>query len=1582
MLQSLVAIFLATIITLSAYADGTHPVGIALDGTVGPAGRLDLPGPNYEIKAEYGEHAGSNLFHSFRQFNIHSGESATFTGPNSVQNIVSRVTGGGASWIDGRLGSAIPNAGLWFLNPAGVMFGPNASLDLSGSFHVSTADYLRLGQNDRFYAMPHADEVISVAAPTAFGFLDNHAGPVSIQGRGEMTETEWNENPTGLQVSEGNALSLISGDIEIKNGTFYQTGEVDENGVAEIVQTGEIRAPAGQINMAAVASPGEVVLTGSGLVLSSIEKKGHISLSEKSKVATDSHGGGRIDIQADTLSLSDRAVISGLSDGPGDGGTILIDAREITMDNGALIDTGTSGSGDGGTILINAGDLLKVTGTGQGDYLPTGILSNSLSNESDAGHAGKIKIDAGEVILTDRSKIGGMTYGPGDGGTVEIEAREITMTRAGMIRTCTYSSGDGGTVFIKVRDLLSISETGGMNADIPSGPGSNTFSEESDAGDAGKVEIDAREIILTDGGEIRTLTFGPGGGGTIGIDSPEISLSNGGVVRACSFGSGDGGHVEIVSDTLTASGVAGQFTGVFSNSNSKEPDSGRGGELSLSIQKVSLDNNGAIGTVNRGGGDAGIINLDAGKLELSDRAWISSVSEAETNGGDAGTINISADAVSLSGESFIASESQSGGGGNMTIDAKERIHLSDSDIRNSIRYGGEEAGGSFHIESEFVVLNHSRIKTGVHEGEGGDIHIRGNFVSSSDSSVDASGQLTIESPDMDISGDLTVLPETFMDASRWMRTPCAQRSGETVSRLVMAGPDAAAFIFGDLQGSPPPRVYFLNLDGPKELKEKDALDSLILNGDASHKAGKLRHAAQMWEKAATLSLDEPDPSAYSDILMHLARVYQILGFHEKSLSLLTDALSVAEKSDDRYRKAVILSGLGDIHLSLGYRDDSAAYLNEGLKEARSLPPGPKRDYVLASALNHLGNADAANEAFQDALAAYAEGLSLIRESRDADRMKSKILMNLLFLASETGSPEESSSALHDILAHVGTLPDTYSTATDMISLTRIIQNIAHRHKGRNLLKIGSALFSLGQGIPGKPASYQLFAISFDLLNRAAEIGAAIGNTRILSCAHGYAGQWYESQRRYTEALPATRRAIFFADQENIPEILYLWQWQLGRLFRDTGKTDEAVNAFEKAVAVLNPIRGELSKGYRFQSDLFDEQIRPVYLGLAELRLIQAETVDKTYRQERLRDAMNAMERLKRAELQNFFQDECLRPSSESVSYRVPDHAAVIYPIALADRLVLLLIMGDEIQASHVPVRSDDLDKTVRAFRRQLQTRSAYLFRENAEKLYDWLIRPLDPALGSRAIDTLIIAPDGALRLIPFSALHDRDQFLFERYALGVIPGITLTDPSPSEMRNAPILLAGISEGVRDFPPLPSVKAELRDVGEIMKAGAVLHNQDYTIENLTAEFRRHAYSVLHLATHGVFDRTSQNSFLLTYNDRLTLNGLERLIHIGRFRENPVELLTLSACQTAIGDERAAMGLAGIAVKAGAKSAMATLWYVDDRATSQLIKVFYQQLSQPGATKAKALQQAQRWLMSQRGYRHPIYWAPFLMIGNWL
>ncbi len=678
---SALSVLLFFIVIFPAYPDSHHPVGIRTDGTFSGIGKLDLPGPDYEIKAEFGKQAGANLFHSFRQFNIHSGESATFTGPDSVKNIIARVTGGEASWIDGRLSSSIPNADLYFLNPAGIMFGPDASLDLSGSFHVSAADYLRMG-----YALPHADDLLSAAPPSAFGFLDSDIGAIRFEGRGEITETEWNSHPSGLQVSEGKTVSVIGGDIEMENGTYYRRQKTDNNGEyadgneysvssAETVSVGGITAPGGQVCMVSAVSEGEVILRASGPDASSVGTKGKIVLSGKSKIDVHGESSGQVDIQADTLSLTDGSVIGADTYGAGKGGTVVIDACNIALTEGGMVGAGTFGSGEGGSVVIKARETLTVSGTDQTDIaMLSGIFSDSNSEKSDAGNAGRIAVEAGKLILKDNAEIRGVSFGPGDGGTIRVNAPEITVAQGSKIRTCTFGSGQAGTVDILSENL-----------------------------------------------------------------------------------------------TVTAEGVI--PAGIFSNSLSDHPDSGNGGEVSISAGGILIADQGGISTFSRGGGNAGIINLFAENIRLADRAMIYSLSEA--------------------------------GGGSITLEAEKYIWLSDSEISNSIRYGADKTTGNFRMDSEFLILNRSLVRTGVQEGLGGDIHIRANFISSSGSTVDASGQLTIISPDTDVSSALTLMPGNFIDAEKWSKTPCEHRYAEKTSRFLINGRDAVPVSYDDWQPSVP-----------------------------------------------------------------------------------------------------------------------------------------------------------------------------------------------------------------------------------------------------------------------------------------------------------------------------------------------------------------------------------------------------------------------------------------------------------------------------------------------------------------------------------------------------------------------------------------------------------------------------------------------------------------------------------------------------------------------------------------------------------------------------------------------------------
>ena len=187
--------------------------------------------------------------------------------------------------------------------------------------------------------------------------------------------------------------------------------------------------------------------------------------------------------------------------------------------------------------------------------------------------------------------------------------------------------------------------------------------------------------------------------------------------------------------------------------------------------------------------------------------------------------------------------------------------------------------------------------------------------------------------------------------------------------------------------------------------------------------------------------------------------------------------------------------------------------------------------------------------------------------------------------------------------------------------------------------------------------------------------------------------------------------------------------------------------------------------------------------------------------------------------------------------------------------------------------------------------------------------------------------------------------------------------------------------MQGYPALPNVAREIKTVGQI-EDGVVLANEAFRQAEVQQMLRSAPYSIVHIASHGEFDSDPARTFLLTYDGKMTLDELERSVKYSEFRDEPLELLTLSACRTAAGDDRAALGLAGVAIKAGARSALASLWFISDQASPDLVIDFYERLKQPGMTKAKALQQAQVALMSDRRFRHPAYWSAFMIIGNWL
>ena len=533
-----------------------------------------------------------------------------------------------------------------------------------------------------------------------------------------------------------------------------------------------------------------------------------------------------------------------------------------------------------------------------------------------------------------------------------------------------------------------------------------------------------------------------------------------------------------------------------------------------------------------------------------------------------------------------------------------------------------------------------------------------------------------------------------------------------------------------------------------------------------------------------------------------------------------------------------------------------------------------------------------------------------------------------------------------------------------------------------LLNIGLGYGQLRTRLPAISAPLLLRAAG--ALQESVALSEQLGDVRSLSYGLGYLGHLYETEYRTDEALRLTRRAVFAAQSAGAPESLYRWQWQLGRLQASSGQLDEAIVSYRQATATLQPIRPEVARA-SYETSIYDqESVRPLFVELADLLLQRAGlTKDPQAAQTYLLTARDAIEAFKAVELREYFKDECVDALQARITKldTISPTTAVIYPIMFADHLDILVSLPTGMTRISVQVPAVAMAREVLAFRRTVEKRTTREYLPHAQQLYDWLVRPIESELTRLHITTLVFVPDGALRTIPLAALHDGSGFLIQKFAVALTPGITLTDPHPLNREKIRFLATGLTKGVQGYPPLPYVAEEMDSIHTLYSSDQLL-NQDFLASTLERELRAGRYGILHIATHGKFSTNVNDSFLLTFDGRLTMSKLEQLIGLFRFRDDPLELLTLSACQTGIGDDRAALGLAGVAIKAGARSALATLWFINDEASAALMAEFYRELRNPSLSKAVALQHAQQKLLSDRVYEHPAYWSPFLLLNNWL
>jgi CHAT domain-containing protein len=499
--------------------------------------------------------------------------------------------------------------------------------------------------------------------------------------------------------------------------------------------------------------------------------------------------------------------------------------------------------------------------------------------------------------------------------------------------------------------------------------------------------------------------------------------------------------------------------------------------------------------------------------------------------------------------------------------------------------------------------------------------------------------------------------------------------------------------------------------------------------------------------------------------------------------------------------------------------------------------------------------------------------------------------------------------------------------------------------------------------------------------RAHESAVAAGDGRLASFALGYRGELYAQRGRADDALALTRRALFAAQAADAPDALYRWQWQLARLQRSRGEIDAAIASLRDAARTLGAIRFERAAEVR-EVGRADSTL-PLYGELVDLLLEAAPPAsDGAAHQQRLAEVRELLEQAKAVEVRDYFRDECVDELEAKTLQldQVSKGALVVYPVVLPDRLELLITLRDGLRRIVVPVPRAELTAEIARLRALLEKRTTREFLPHAQRVYDWLVRPYQGEL-TGPIDTLVIVPDGALRTIPLGALHDGERFLVERIALATTPGLSLTDPRPLTREGLSVFSGGLSAGVQGFPSLGHVPRELESVRELL-GGEQLVDGEFRAPRVEGALAERDFEIVHVATHAQFEGDPERSFLLTYDGRITLGELGETVGRTRFRERPIELITLSACETAQGDERAALGLAGVAVQAGARSALGTLWSVNDEAAARLVTEFYAALRSGAVSKAEALRRAQRALLADPNTRHPFYWSAFLLIANWL
>jgi filamentous hemagglutinin family protein len=1642
---------------------------------------------------------GVNLFHSFQQFGLSSGQVANFLSQPSVRNILGRVIGGNPSLIDGLIRVTGGNSNLYLMNPAGIIFGQNANLDVPASFTATTATGIGFGNDYWFNTFGNNDYQNLIGTPNRFAFDLAQPGRLINAGNlvvlpeqnitllgGTVVNTGQLKAPSGtltlaavpgenlVKVSQtGHLLSLEITAPRDKTGQVLPISPVDLpvllTGTAGEIETGLTVSQASTVQLrdSGVTIPtdsGTTIASGT-LDVSSLETGGTVNiLGDKVGLmsatidASGANGGGVVRVGGDfpgfgTVSNASRTFVSRDSSIAtdallnGNGGRAIVWADQVTEFNGQITARGGTHSGNGGFVEVSSKGNLAFQG-----LVDVGAIR---------GIKGTILLDPRNIAIAatgaddDQLSDGAILFGDGDDVDFTLSAAVL--------------EAQTGNIILEATNDITIAP--GLSLNFTSPGETISFTADADNDGVGSFSMDGTQSITATGraiaisgasvtvGAIATLTSDGTGtsGGNINLTATNgnvnaVSLradsepgigaaGNGGDITVNAFGAitvtgaietdsqtprnsdaspGDGGNVSLnagrgitvdIIDTrsqLNGSGIrtgnAGNislsttegdiatnllFLPAIVDSLSGVGDAGNGGNLTIDAPNGSIRVNTPLegivtqslgGSLSGNAGNAGTVTLNAGdEISINGRVGINASSQAVlgTSGNGANvTLRAGGGNITFAGSEINTSSTQSAGNVSFT----GNVRLDGADV--SILTTGQTASGTIMFNNQLDGTTPNAQNLTLNSGNG-TIAFNGIGNSVPLNTLISDGTGTIQ-----LTGDyfanrfifdnpVSLVGNTTINASNRLLFNKTLFTGANNLTLTANGIDFTQAVSGTgnliFQPFTPDRAIALggtlDVNGRLDLLASELATlqpgfNSITIGSASG-SGLITLAGNTTFNAPVLLRSPVENGSIN------TTGFTLTGTNNATITLLANQTITTGDIINPGRDITLTTLLGNIDTSTGTLNASSTTASGGTITLNS-PNGA----MTAGNLNASGALDGGNIALNARTQITARQINASGASGEGGNVTLNSSGDIQ--ASWINAQGRTQGGTVDITAQrFVRATDTFSAANgDSASISTMGGsnggNITIGHGGRGIVP-----FDVGDATVNGTAG-TLTSGTFRIAPVASfRFTHTEGNIQIISVDQPPA------LPTPPPALPTSSPVLPKQPPKQPSYPLALTESQA-----ESEKVPLLQNNDLGAIRIDEAFSNEFARG----------------LGLGETPRLTLPEARNILRQ------VESATGIKPALIYAVFVPESITPvpafapEQSSTGGGIQSNLLRALTPQHSDRLELILITseGEPIRRS-VPVTRAEVIPMVQEFRARVSDRfSGSDFLAPAQHLYQWLTAPLESELEQRGIQNLVYIMDTGLRSIPLAALHDGQNFIVERYSVGLMPSLSLTDTRYVDVKNTSVLAMGASQ-FTDQSPLPAVPIELDAIVGNLWSGKSFLNDAFTVENLKSARRQVPYGIIHLATHAEFKLTNpRNSYIQMWNSKLRLEQLRQLA----LKKPPVELLVLSACRTALGDEQIELGFAGLAAQAGVKSVLGSLWFVSDEGTLGLMTEFYNRLKN-APIKAEALRQTQvamlngevrvegETLMTRAGslplppsitrwgnnnFSHPYYWSAFTIVGN--